>query len=546
VSYKNLCKILASFFLGTAIIFIIPFFLALYYQFFVDPYEHLQPHSTIHFFLCILISFVLGLICYYIGCYSTGQIYRREGIIAVVIIWFIAPALGGLPFYLSGTLKNPLQAYFEAVSGFTTSGSTMMQAKHYDNAGKEIPIIKTIPGVIPTTYTYWGTIEPIRGSENQILYEGVEAVSKALLFWRSFTNWIGGMGIVVLFVAILPALGVGGKMLFQTEIPGPIKDSLTPRIKETASQLWKIYAGLSLLQIIFLKITNPKLPWLDIWTIMFATISTGGFSIHNENMGAYDNAWTEWVVIVFMIAGAINFSLYFYVLKGKFYRFYDLEFIIFLIIAFGSCVFASWILVGLQEILITGPTDKIFDFDEAIRYGSFQIISTITSTGFSTANYDAWPYALQVLMIVLMYVGGMSGSTSGGIKIARIYMLFRIAQYKIESIFRPEALRRFTIGGREVDQRVAITVLCFFLISLSISALSTFLFVLDNVDPETAISLVALSVNNTGMGFRMASEPLTFLSNFGTILSSLLMLCGRLEFFAVLSLLVPAFWKQAS
>ena len=533
-----------------AIIFVIPFVLANYYQFFADRTEHPQPHTTIPFLLCILTSFALGLICYYTGRHSTGQIYRREGIIAVVMIWFIAPALGGLPFYISGTLNDPFQAYFEAASGFTTSGSTMMQAKRYDtNSGKEIPIVKTIPGVLPTTYTYWGTISPVREPETQqILYEGIEAVGKALLFWRSFTNWIGGMGIVVLFVAILPALGVGGKMLFQTETPGPIKDSLTPRIKETASQLWKIYAGLSLLQVILLKITNPKLAWLDVWTIMFSTISTGGFSIRNANIGAYNNAWTEWIVMIFMIAGAINFSMYFYALKGKFYRFYDRELLLFLCIMIGSCIFASWFLMGIQEILMTGSADKVFDFDEAIRYGSFQIISIITSTGFSTANYDAWPYALQVLMIVLMYVGGMSGSTSGGIKVARIYMLFRIAQYKIESIFRPEALRRFAVGGREVDQGVSITVLCFFLISVSITVLGTFLLVLDNVDPETAMTLVALSINNTGMGFRMASstESLAFLSDFGTILSSLLMLCGRLEFFAVLAIMVPAFWKQTA
>src|SRR5262249_13177207 len=158
--------------------------------------------------------------------------------------------------------------------GFTTSGATMMEAKKFDQqTGEEIPIVKTIPGVIPTTYTYWGTLDPVRDPvTNEILYEGIEAVSKALLFWRSLTNWIGGMGIVVLFVAILPALGVGGKILLQTEMPGPIKDSLTPRIKETALHLWKIYVGLSLLEVALLIITNPKMKWLDAWTIMFSTI----------------------------------------------------------------------------------------------------------------------------------------------------------------------------------------------------------------------------------------------------------------------------------
>lgn len=546
--YRNICKLLGNYLFGLSLAMVIPFFMAIYYQYFEDPKHHPQPHAANAFFWGIFVTLALGFLFYFFGRHATGNLYRREGLISVVLIWVITPAMAGLPFVFGGALTNPFQAYFEAASGFTTTGATCMQAKNYDTAtGKEIPITKVVCGEQETVYTFWGNIEPVRDPMNgKVISIGVEAVAKALLFWRSFTQWLGGMGIVVLFVAILPALGVGGKVLFQTEITGPIKDSLTPRIKETAFQLWTIYAGLSFLEIIFLMMTNHELGIFDALTITFSTMSTGGLSPKNESIGFFRNANTDWVVIIFMVLGSINFFLYFYALRGKFYRVYEPEFFLFIIIVILSCSFTAFHLVGQEKLLLNGEDAGPFSIGEAIRHGSFQVISAISTTGFTTVEPKVWPYSIQALMIILMFIGGMSGSTAGGMKIVRVFMLFKIAQHKIELLFRPESVRSFKIGQREVDSNVAITVLVFFWILVSLSVLGAFLYILSGVDLQTAFFLVTIFINNTGFGFQMVSplDSCAFLTDFGLVLSSLLMLFGRLEFFAVLAVLVPAFWKQ--
>jgi trk system potassium uptake protein TrkH len=546
--YRNICKILGNYLFGLTIALLVPFFLAIYYQYKTAPDFHPQPHSVDGFLWSIVVTGGIGFICYIIGRRSSGQMYRREGIVSVVMIWFLTPALAGLPFLFSGTFTDPFHAYFEATSGFTTTGSTCMQAKKYNpETGEEIQIKKVVYGAYPTEYTFWGTIEPVRNPETgEITHEGIEAVSKALLFWRSLTQWLGGMGIVVLFVAILPALGVGGKVLFQAEVPGPIKDSLTPRIKETAIHLWKIYVGISIIQVILLMLTNAKIGVYDAITITFGTMSTGGLSTKNASIGFFNNPYTDWIVIIFMFLGSINFSLYFYALRGKLYRMYEPEFFLFLAIVIFSCGFSAWYIVGSEKILMTGEPSGVFNIGEAIRHGSFQIISGMSTTGFATTDYNIWPYAVQALMIILMFIGGMSGSTSGGMKVVRLFMIFKVAQHKIESLFHPESVRSFKIGDKEIDMKVALTVLVFFVTLIAMSTLGAFLFILDGIDLETAFSLVTLHINNIGMGFRMASpkESCAFLSDFGVVLASLLMLFGRLEFLVVLAILVPAFWKQ--
>ena len=546
--YKDICKILGYYLFGFTIALLIPFFIAVYYQFFADPATHPQPHSAFSFFWTLIISLALALTCRFVGQHSSGHLYRREALITVVIIWFVTPAIAGIPFYFSGTLEDPVHAFFEATSGFTTTGATTMQAKQYDEeTGEEIPIRRTFCGAHTTVYSYWGTIKPVRDPKTgEILYEGIEAVSKALLLWRSFMQWLGGMGIVLLFVAILPALGVGGKVLFQAEVPGPIKDSLTPRIKETASQLWKIYVGLSIAEMVLLMVTNPELDWFESSTIMFSTMSTGGFTVKNASIGAFQNAYTDWIVIIFMVLAGVNFSLYYYSLRGKFYRIYEPEFFLYLILIILSCCVATWFLVGYHKILLTGVSEDVFTAGAAVRYGFFQVISAMTTTGFVTADYDAWPNAIQALMLIVMFFGGMSGSTAGGMKIARIHMLFHITKQKVESLFRPETVRQYKLGNREIDTNAAIMVLCFFLILITIAAFSTFFFIIDGIDSETALALATLLINNIGIGFRMTAptESCAFLSDFGLVYSSLLMVFGRLEFLAVLAVMVPAFWQQ--
>ncbi|MEC7839197.1 MAG: TrkH family potassium uptake protein [Chlamydiota bacterium] len=550
ILYRDICKLLGYYFFGLTATLCIPFILATYYEYVAAPEIHPQPHSTIAFLGAILVCLLAGGICYSIGKKSTGNFYRREGIFVVVLIWFLSPAVAALPYSFSQTLTNPFQAYFEGASGLTTTGSTTLTAKKFDDkTGKEIPIKKVVPGVHDTVYSFYGTVNPVRDPETgEVLYEGIEAVSKAILFWRSFTQWLGGMGIIVLFVAVLPALGVGGKQLFHAEMPGPVKDSLTPRIKETASQLWKIYLGISALEIIILLVTNSEISFLDAFTITFSTVSTGGFCIKNTSIGAFASSTTDWVIMIFMFISSINFSLYFYAIRGKIFRLYDRELIIYIALLLTACGLTSYFIAGTEKLLLNNSQAGVFTNEEAVRYGFFQIISAQTTTGFTNIDYDIWPYTAQVILIIVMFFGGMAGSTSGGMKIMRVYMLFRIAQDKIESSFRPESIRTFRIGNSDVDSGASIRVLCFFLILVSIATLATFLFMMDGLDPETAFATTACMINNIGIGFRMTgpTESCAFMTNEALSLSSFLMILGRLEFFAILAVLVPAFWKQHS
>jgi len=546
--FRDIAKVLGAYLLFFSLILLAPMSMAIYDEFILQPQFHPQPFATVPFAITIMITVILGTCLYVYGRGGAGRLFRREALAAVVSIWLLTPFFGGLPFYLSDTLQNPVQAFFEAMSGFTTTGATVMEAKKYDLAtGEEVPIESLYVGIEDVSYKYYGTIKPVRDPETgEVLYEGIEAVSHALLFWRSLMQWLGGGGIMVLFVAVLPALGVGGKMLVQSEVTGPIKDALTPRIKETAVQLWKIYFGLTLLEIFLLMITNHEMKMFDAVAVTLSTISTGGFSVHNFSIGSYSNVNTDWVVMCFMVLGSINFSLYFFCLKGKFFKLWDPELILFLFIIFGISAFAAWELIGLKQVFLNGAIGTDYTVSSAIRSGAFQLISAMTSTGFSIANYETWPYEIQVLMLIVMFLGGMSGSTAGGLKIIRHYMLFKISKNRVESVFRPEAVRSIKIGHKEIDTSVAINVLCYFFLAIVLSVLGTFLYALDGIDPETSIGLTACMMNNTGIAFRQAgaTHSFAFLTNSSLLLSCFWMILGRLEFLAVLVLLIPAFWKE--
>lgn len=546
MNVRDICRVVGFYLLLLAAAIAVPLFLSLYQQ--IWGAKLLGSYTSVDFFLAFLLTLLLAGILIYYGRQNSLGIYRKEGIAAVVIIWLITPALSCLPFLTSGTLDHFWQAYFEMASGYTTTGSTILHPKKYDPVTlQEVPITKIVPGARDTTYVFYGTVAPLRDPRTgAILKEGIEAVDETLLFWRGFTQWLGGGGIVVLFVAILPLLGVSGKLLYQAEVTGPNKGFVAPRIKETAVEIWKIYFFLTAIQILLLMTVNRALSFFEALTISFATISTGGFSIRNDNLAAYQNGGVEWVVMIFMILGSINFSLYSYALKGKFYRFFAAEFMLFLTLMFLLSSANAYFLWGSEEIALNGAQQGLFSFGEAIRSGFFHLISSMTSTGFFTTQYDIWPYSSQALMWVAMFFGGMSGSTAGGIKIMRIYVLFKLAQYKVESLFKPENVRIFRIENWEVDNNVAMTVLCFFLIVASLSVLGTLIFIFEGMDMETSVSLVACMINNTGVSFRAAgpTESCAFMSTFSLIISALLMILGRLEFYAMLAFFVPSFWRK--
>ncbi|MBX7066530.1 MAG: TrkH family potassium uptake protein [Parachlamydiales bacterium] len=504
-----------------------------FYQFF--SHSHPQPHSFFAFLWTLLICLAIAFILRIIGRKAPEQLYRRESILLVVFIWIITSLISSLPFIFSSTLK-PLDAYFEAMSGLTTTGATMLTPKAYDgHTGEEIPILLTNPHVPEKTYIYYGTVPPVRDPDNGlILHTGIEAVSKALLFWRSLMQWIGGMGIVVIFLAVLPVLGVGGKLLYQMEATGPIKDEITPRVRETASQLWKLYSFFTLLQVALLVWTNKEMPFFDALCTSLSTISTGGFSVRNDSIASYNSISTESIVIAFMIIGSINFSLFFHILRFKFFKIYVPDFFLFIAIA------------GLGSIAVSAFLISDFGVSEAFRLGIFQAISLQTTTGFFSGNYDLWPFAPQMLMLLLMFVGGMSGSTAGGIKTPRFYIAYKILLHRLESIFRPDSVRKLYIGKNEVDDKNALTVLTFLCIVIFFVVIGALIFIFDGIDPETSLGLISSFLNNAGAAFRSAGpmDTVAFLSPFSKILSIFWMLLGRLEFFVVLLLFLPAFWRN--
>lgn len=545
MTYREICRILAVFVLGFACVLLFPLGIALYYEWIQVDVLHPQLHSAAAFLTTILISVAIGILFYLIGRRGNGQMGRRDALILVVFTYFLMSWIGSLPFWLSGTLSNPIDAFFETASGLTTTGATVFEAKKYDSSELEIPIQTTINSSLPTTYRYFGTVKPVEDSLSNIKYTGVEAIGKGLLFWRCFIQWLGGGGIIVLFIAVLPALGVGGKMLYQAEISGVNKESLAPRIKDTASQLWKIYVGLTALQILLLMFTNRNMPFFDALTIALSTISTGGFSIKNANISAYANAPTEWIILIFMILGGISFMLYFYCFRGKFLRINDPELKLFLLIIVISSIFAAWQLKGQPMQLLNGQ-QGFFSLIDAIRYGSFQVVSAQTSTGFTIANYDIWPFPLQAWLLILMFIGAMAGSTAGGLKIIRLQALFKILRNKIESLFSPDMVRVTRIGNAPIDEQISSMILAYVIIAIIMTVVGVFALMCDGVDPETALGTITCMVNNTGMSFRMGSGSgsFAFLSNFGKILSIIWMVAGRLEFFALLSLLIPSFWRK--
>lgn len=526
-------KVISTYLYYLAAFLSLPLALASYYQLFPD--EHPQPHSALAFLFTLLISLALATFLRLLSRKTNPALYRRESILIVVFIWIITALISSLPFSLSKTL-SPLDAYFEAMSGLTTTGSTLISPKAYDPAtDTEIPIHLTNPHVPGKTYTYYGTVAPIRDPETDlILHTGIEAVSKALLLWRSLLQWIGGMGIIVIFLTVLPALGVGGKFLYQLETTGPIKDEISPRVKETAAHLWKLYTFFTLLCIALLVWTNPDIPFFEALCTALSTLSTGGFSVRNDSIASYNSAATEGIIIAFMILGSINFSLYFHILRFKFFRIYVPDFFLFLSTAILGLLAVSAFLI--PEL---GPS-------EAFRQGSFQALSMQTTTGFFSSNYDRWPFAPQMFMLLLMFIGGMSGSTAGGIKTSRFYIAYKILLHRLESIFRPDSIRKLHIGKNEVDDKNALTVLSFLCIVALFTIIGTVSLVLDGIDPETALGLIASLLNNVGIAFRAAgpTESLCFLSPFSKLLATFWMLLGRLEFFVVLILFLPTFWKN--
>ena len=471
----------------------------------------------------------------------------KEVLLAVVSIWILSIIFAALPFTMSGVLDHFLDACFEVVSGLTTTGISILHPKQYDPHGKEIPIQSVFYGFQYIEYTFYGTIKPLFDSNGKIVATGIEAVPKALLFWRAFLNWVGGLGVVFLFVALLPALGQRGRMLFRYESTGPVFSPLFPQARKTSLALALIYLVLTLLCIGAFIFFVPNMKIFDAICTSFSALATGGFSVTNAGIASYNSLSAEVITMIFMVLGAINFALFYDLWKGKLFKLFQLELFVFLaLIAILGCI-VSWDIIGAKKFTLTdsGYTGT-YSVEEAFRYGFFQVITAITTTGFTSIDYDQWPFLGQTIMLVLMYCGGMAGSTAGGLKIIRVCILFQCARSAVHSIFNRNQIRPIRVGDREINNETAFGVLAFFLILMGTALVGILGLVFCGVDPETALGLSGSLLGNVGCAFRMAgpTSSCAFLGTLPKLISMAWMLLGRLEFYIWLAIFLPSFWKK--
>jgi trk system potassium uptake protein TrkH len=420
------------------------------------------------------------------------EIQRKEGFLIAALFWFAASIFGAIPYLIYGVFNHPVDAWFESVAGFTTTGATVLT--------------------------------------------DIEVLPYGMLFWRSFSQWLGGMGIIVLGIAILPRLAVGGMQLMGLEAPGPTTEKITPRIAETAKKLWGVYLLLSFLLIVFLLFAG--MPIFDSVLQSFSTMSTGGFSPNSLSVGFYNSSIIDVIITIFMFIAGMNFVLLYWSLRGDFKRLTrnsELKYYFFLNL--------SVILIVSFELWST-----IYpNFFEALRYGSFQVISISTGSGFSTANFDLWPSFSKWFLLMLMFFGGCAGSTTGSIKIIRIMVLFKKGYQELNKIIYPHAIVPIRVNAKPISPEIVSSITSFFLIYLFIFLVSTLIVMAaEDLPIITAISACAASIGNVGPGLGEVGPAGNYanLSIFTKIVLSFLMLIGRLELFTILVIFTPAFWRR--
>lgn len=427
-------------------------------------------------------------------------ISRRDAIVVVGLSWVFIGMFGGLPYLLDGTFASFENAFFEAVSGFSTTGATVLTE--------------------------------IEGS-----------LSMAGHFWRCLTHWLGGIGIVVLFVAIFPQLGVGGKLLFKSEVPGPIVEGLKPKIRETSWSLLYVYAGLTVID--FLLLWAAGMTWFDAICHAFSTLGTGGFSTKNASIGHWaDTPAIDVITTVFMVVAGVNFALYYLAVFQRRPRaaLADRELWMYVGITLGAMAFAT-----LWLWIFNGPGDQDYSsIWDALRYGTFQVAAIVTTTGFGTDNFNEWAPVLKWMLVMLMFIGGCAGSTAGGMKVFRIFVLIKACFNEVYRAFRPESVRALRVGHSIIKPEVVHTIVVFFALYLCIWA-SVALFVAahgyDLVTAATA-TVACLASIGPGLGEVNAAGNFAHFPAQVKIVLSMCMILGRLELFTVLVLLVPSFWRR--
>lgn len=441
------------------------------------------------------IGMAVSVALYLVGRRAKGEIYRREALAIVGLSWLLAAAVGALPFFVSRMIPDFTAAYFESMSGLTTTGASVLS--------------------------------------------NVEGHGRTLLFWRSFLQFLGGLGIIVLFVAILPLMGVGGRALFKQEVPGPVPEGLTPRIKDTAVKLLRIYVALNVVQAILLMFAGMS--FYDAVNHAMTTMATGGFSTKDASIAAFGSAAIEWIVIFFMFMAGTSFTLHLGATQGRFHHLRNTEFKTYVGIFMSSAVCLTAVLWLSDSFAVSNPGGLNF------RDALFASLTAMTTTGFGTADFNQWPEAARILLLILMFVGGSAGSTAGAIKVIRWVILWKTAALDLASNVAPRRVHVIKVDGRPISSDVAREVLTFFFIWISVALGGVFLLALlmPGLDFLTILSAVVATLNNIGPGLESVGPTANYalMSAPAMWLLSLLMVLGRLELYAVMVLVSRAFWR---
>jgi len=454
---------------------------------------YMQDGASSAYDEAFLLTFATGLGLWWASRHEKHELKIRDGFLMVVLVWTVLPAYAGLPLVLHLNISFT-DAYFEAVSGLTTTGSTVL------------PNLDKMP--------------------------------MSINLWRGMMVWLGGMGLIVLAVAVLPLLGIGGRQMFKAEAPGPMKDSqLTPRMTQTAKGLWAVYASVTVACMLSLKWAG--MDWFDAVMHSFSTMGLGGFSSHDASFGYWDSPTIEGVTTLFMLFAGMNFATHFLALHGRSLRPYlrDPEVGWYFVVTLGSVVGIALYLTAL---------DVYPDFNTAMRYSIFNVVSIATTTGFANTDYNLWPMFAPLWMLFLCSFATSAGSTGGGIKMIRALILYKQVYRELIRAMHPNAVWLVRVGGGVVPQNILSAVLAFGFIYMVAIVSMTLVMTFSGLDIITAFSAVVASINNTGPGLNQVGPATTYeiLTDFQTWVCSFAMLLGRLEIFTLLVVLTPAFWRK--
>ena len=475
-------KILGTLLMLFSVAQVIPGFLAYFFE---------EKEFVYNFIFTGFITFLIGCFLFFLASDKNGDLRTKDGFIITIFFWTVLGFFGSIPFYLANLEGvSYIDSLFESISGLTTTGATVLV--------------------------------------------GLDEMPRSLLFYRQLLQWLGGMGIIVLAVAVLPLLGVGGMQLYKAETPGPLKDSkLTPRITETAKALWFVYVTMTVACSILYKYFGMN--WFDAVSHAFSTISIGGFSTHDQNFAFFDNSALRWTAIVFMVISGVNFALHYlaWTKRRVFHYFYDSEVKLYL------SLLATTALITYLTLYYSGNI-----YGDMIVDSAFQAVSIGTTTGFLTSNYSNWPLFVPIMLLIAAFIGACAGSTGGGIKVIRALILIRQGSSVITKLIHPNAVVTIKFGKKSLDPRVSESVWGFFAVYVA-----TFLFILmillsQNNDFLTAFSAVGATLNNLGPGLGTVSENYQEISDISKAALCLAMLLGRLEIFTLLLLFTPSFWRN--